>query len=405
MTRYPLRMIFSRRPEILKRHFEHAGVTPAGIRIMASKAKSVVIRADALPAAAANIIKQQLLSLGGDAAVHRDVIRGGPENSTVFLIGDERRLRSLAERLRGQPFGLEELGQEVISQIDLHLSPPLSVGLAGASIDLSNGPVIMGILNVTPDSFSDGGRFIDPSQGLDRALEMVEEGAGIIDIGGESSRPGASELKVEEELARVMPLLKRLQGTLPVPVSIDTRKAAVADAAVEAGASIINDISGLTHDEAMTGTVVRHGTAVVVMHMLGTPETMQDTPSYSDPVSEIISWLEGRTTDLIDAGIEREKIIIDPGLGFGKRLQDNLEILEQAGDFHSLGFPVLTGHSRKSFIGTITGKEPADRLAGGLAAVGACLEAGIQILRVHDIGATVDFVKTWKAINRKDNDS
>lgn len=398
-------MIFSRGPETLKRHFDRAGVTPAGIRIMASKTKNLVIRADGLSAAAANIIKQQLLSLGGDAAVHRDVIQGGPEASTVFLMGNERRLRALAERLRGQPFGLEELGKEVNNQLDLHSSPPLSIRLRDTSIDLSNGVLIMGILNVTPDSFSDGGRFIEPSEGLDRALEMVEEGAGIIDIGGESSRPGATGLNVKEELSRVMPLLERLQGTLPVPISIDTRKAAVADAAADAGASIINDISGLTHDEAMTDTVIRRGTAVVVMHMLGTPETMQDDPSYSDPVSEIVSWLEERVTVLINAGIEREKIIIDPGLGFGKRLRDNLEILEQAGDFHSLGFPVLMGHSRKSFIGTITGREPADRLAGGLAAVGACLDAGIQILRVHDVGATVDFVKTWKAINRKDDGS
>ncbi len=194
-------------------------------------------------------------------------------------------------------------------------------------------PVIMGILNVTPDSFSDGGRFNDPSRGLDRALEMVEEGAGIIDIGGESSRPGADLLDEKEELSRVMPLLEKLQGMLPVPISIDTRKASVAVAATGAGASIINDISGLTHDKAMTETAIRHGNAIVVMHMLGTPETMQDAPSYSDPVNEIISWLEKRTSALIGSGIEREKIIIDPGLGFGKRLQDNLEILEQAGDF------------------------------------------------------------------------
>jgi dihydropteroate synthase len=261
----------------------------------------------------------------------------------------------------------------------------------------------MGILNVTPDSFSDGGLYIDPSRACERALEMVEEGASVIDIGGESTRPGVQELGYEDELARVKPLLEKLAGTLPVPFSIDTRKAAIARIALDAGASIINDISGTRHDPDMVPTAIQYGAAVIVMHMQGTPQTMQRAPHYDDTVSEIITWLDSRTRELTAAGIDEEKIIIDPGIGFGKRLNDNLRIIHEIGDFHSLGFPVLIGYSRKSFIGTLTEQQPGGRLWGGFAALGKSLEGGVHMVRVHDVKETADFIKVWRSIERKEN--
>jgi len=234
---------------------------------------------------------------------------------------------------------------------------------------------------------------------------MIEHGAGIIDIGGESSRPGSRGLEMEEELSRVVPILEGLSGKTDVPISIDTRKAGVAEAAIGLGACIINDISGFAHDPGITETAVRSGAALVVMHMQGTPETMQDDPYYDDAVSEIIDWLAGRTGDLISAGIPKNKIIIDPGIGFGKRLIDNLAIFRGMGDFRGLGFPLLVGYSRKSFIGMLTGREPGDRLWGGFAALGMCLNGGAQILRVHDVRETMDYIKVWRAIATKGNGS
>ncbi len=400
--RYSLRLISSRSRQTVEEHLRRAGVDPEGVAIMADKAEGLVIRVDGVPAAAANIVKQQLLSIGGDAAVHRDVITGRPPTSTLYIFTDKRRIPMLAERLSYQPFGLAELSEEIANLVKAAEHPPRSVALPGGRIiDLSEGPIVMGIINATPDSFSDGGEHLEPSRAIERAFEMIEEGAGIIDIGGESSRPGSTGPDAEEELSRVAPILEGLAGKTDVPISIDTRRARVAREAVGLGASIINDISGLTHDPEMTATAVESGAAVVVMHMQGTPETMQEDPHYDDAVSEIIEWLAGRTGELISSGLPRDKIIIDPGIGFGKRLIDNLAIFRELGDFRGLGFPILVGHSRKSFIGALTGRDTGGRLWGGLAALGMCLEGGAQILRVHDVRETIDYVKVWKAIAAK----
>ena len=404
--RYSLRFISSRSPSTIEEHLERAGVDPKGISIMMDKAESLVMRVDGVSAAAANIIKQQLLSIGGDAAVHRDVITGQPPSSTLYIFTDKRNVPTLSKRLSHQPFGLAELGGKITDLLSTLEHPPLSIPLPdGGAIDLSNGPVVMGIINATPDSFSDGGEFLEPERAIDRAFEMIEQGAGIIDIGGESSRPGSRELDADEEISRVAPIIEGLRGKTDVPISIDTRKAPVAEAAIELGASIINDISGLAHDPRMAETAARSGTAVVVMHMQGTPETMQDDPYYEDAVSEIIQWLAARTDDLVSAGVSRDKIIIDPGIGFGKRLIDNLAIFREMGDFRGLGLPLMVGYSRKSFIGMLTGRDPADRLWGGFAALGMCLDGGAHIVRVHDVGETVDYIKVWRAITAKGNDS
>jgi len=398
MMRYPLRLISSRGRGSLARALAGAGVDPYGIAIIEKKADTVVLRVDRVAAPVANIIKQQLLSIGGDAAVHRDVITGGPTQSSVYIIADRNRLAQLPAKLARQPFGLTELGAGIQRLTDIMEHPPRRVPLPAGEIDCAAGPVVMGVLNVTPDSFSDGGAFLDPGAAYEHAVAMVEEGAGVIDVGGESTRPGAAEVSAETELARIAPVLRKLSGRITAPLSIDTRRAAVARAAMDAGAAIVNDVSALRHDPAMAETVRDTKAAVVVMHMQGTPETMQVNPHYDDVTSEIIAWLEQRTEDLVRAGIDREKIIVDPGLGFGKRLEDNVRILNEIGDFGSLGYPVMTGYSRKSFIGTITGRGTAERIPGGLAALAKCLAGGVAFVRVHDVKETADFIKIWRAI-------
>lgn len=398
--RYPLRLIASRPAGALARALAEAGVDPHGIAIIEKKAETVVLRVDLVAAPVANIIKQQLLSLGGDAAVHREVITGGPPQSSVYIIADRSRLARLPAKLARQPFGLAELGSRIERLLAAAERSPRAVPLPRGSLDLSAGPVVMGVLNVTPDSFSDGGAWLDPGAAHERALAMVEEGAGIIDIGGESTRPGAAAVSAQAELERVMPVLRRLGGAVSVPISIDTRRASVARAAVDAGASIVNDVSGLGGDAAMIDAVREARAAVVIMHMRGTPETMQNDPRYGDVTGEIITWLDERAAELERLGIDREKIIVDPGVGFGKRLDDNLRILNEIGDFQGLALPVMVGFSRKSFIGGVTGRGTEQRLAGGLAALAKCLAGGVRIVRVHDVRETTDFIKVWRAIER-----
>jgi len=400
--RYSLRLISGRSGDALRRSLAAAGVDPYGVEAIGAKADPVVVRVDGVSAAAANIVKQQLLSLGADAAVHRDVITGAPERSTVFIVADRARLARLPERFARQPFGLAELAGAIVELVATADEPPAALSLPNGSLDLSNGPVIMGILNVTPDSFSDGGRYLDPGAAVERASRMIEEGAGIIDIGGESTRPGSAPVSAAAELDRVRPVIARLGRTAPVPLSIDTRHALVAEAALGEGASIVNDVSGLRHDPSMSETARRSGAAVVIMHMLGTPETMQEKPQYDDVTSEIIAWMAERTSAALAAGIPRDKIVVDPGLGFGKRLEDNLALLREIGDFRGLGFPVMVGYSRKSFVGKLTGRGEADRLAGGLAALARAASGGVSIVRTHDVRETADFLKVWKAVDGKD---
>jgi dihydropteroate synthase len=397
--KYNLRLLPSGDTAILRKHLIASGVDVEGIEIISQKTQNWVIRIDNVSPPAANIIKQQLLSLGQEAAVHRDVITGKPDLSTVYIISDQRKLFTLENKLASQPFGLEKLGKEISNLARTYMNVPRQIQLRDHIIDFTKGPLLSGILNITPDSFSDGGLYIDPGRACEKAFEMVEEGASIIDIGGESSRPGSKSLSLEEEIRRVKPVLKILSGKLPVPISIDTRKSEVARMAADNGVEIINDISGLTHDPKMLDVAVETGAAVIIMHMLGTPETMQNDPYYTDPVSEIIKWLENKIKEITERGISKDKIIIDPGVGFGKRLEDNLDIIRELLSFKGLGFPVLIGYSRKSFIGLLTGHDTDKRIYGGFAALSRSLQQGVNIVRVHDVKETNDFIKVWNAIN------
>jgi dihydropteroate synthase len=250
----------------------------------------------------------------------------------------------------------------------------------------------MGVVNVTPDSFSDGGAFLDPGSAVEQALKLAEEGAAILDIGGESTRPGADEVPAETELARVLPVIKGLAGRTAAALSIDTRKPEVARAAIAAGASIWNDVSALTWSGESLRTAAELGCRVVLMHARGDPKTMQDHPSYSDVVAEVLAYLAGRIAACAAAGISQARLIADPGIGFGKTADHNLALLAAAARFQELGVPVLIGGSRKRFIQALTGEGAANplsgRLGGSLAAALAAAARGASILRVHDVAAT-----------------
>ncbi len=252
-------------------------------------------------------------------------------------------------------------------------------------LDLSARTHVMGILNVTPDSFSDGGEYFEPDRAIARGLELARQGADIIDVGAESTRPGAEPISAEQELERLLPVIRGLASQVTVPISVDTYKAAVAEAALQTGAHMINDISGLRFDPAMATVVAKYQAPVVVMHIKGQPKNMQQDPHYDDLIGEISEYLSESIAIALAAGIGRDRIIIDPGIGFGKRLMDNYEILRRLREFSRLGCPILVGPSRKSFIGKVLNVPPDQRLEGTIAAVVIAIQNGAHIVRVHDV--------------------
>ena len=262
-------------------------------------------------------------------------------------------------------------------------------------------PMVMGVLNVTPDSFSDGGRYLEPGAAVKHALEMVEEGADFIDVGAESSRPGAESVSEAEELRRLIPVVREVCRQVSIPVSVDTTKAAVAKAAIEAGAAMVNDISACQADPAMEGVVREAGAGLVLMHMQGTPPTMQQAPRYGSVVEEIRDFLRARMQAAVQAGIAADQILLDPGIGFGKNLEHNMTVLARLDALQPLGRPILVGVSRKAFIGEVLGRRTDDRLMGTAAAVAAAVLRGAAVVRVHDVKAMQDVVRMIHAIQTR----
>ena len=260
-------------------------------------------------------------------------------------------------------------------------------------------PAVMGVLNVTPDSFSDGGRFVDPSAAIAHARRLVDEGAAIVDVGGESTRPGAPSVALDEELARILPVLEGLDG---VPISIDTSKAEVARRAVELGAELVNDVTALRADPGMAEVVADTGVYVCLMHMQGEPRTMQVAPHYDDVVSDVLAFLEERVAFAVESGISEERICVDPGIGFGKTPDQNLELLRRLDEICALGRPVVVGVSRKSTLGKILGDADATQgsLAGSLGAAVAAYERGAWMIRAHDVRETVEALAVAAAVER-----
>lgn len=277
--------------------------------------------------------------------------------------------------------------------------PSFEISLPGdAALDTAPRALVMGVVNVTPDSFSDGGEFIRPDLAVEQARRLVGAGADIVDIGGESTRPGSAPVPDDVEKRRVLPVIRELASECRVPISIDTQKSEVAEAALDAGAAMVNDVSALRTDPRLGELIAERGVPACIMHMQGTPRTMQKNPEYREVVSDIKGWLSERIEYAVSLGIGRENIVIDPGFGFGKTVGHNLELLRRLHEFHSLGCPLLIGTSRKSTIGHVLGVAVEERLYGTLGTVACAVLAGCHIVRVHDVHETMDVVKMVEAV-------
>ena len=407
-----MRILQADNQEALTRFMQEIKVDPYGIKIMVPKGMAFLVKMNALSNISANILKQEMLSLGADAAIAKDALTGKVKKTDCLLMGNLAQLLRLNEKLKKQPFGLNRLAQELSLALANYQNDKFTIKLGIYSLTFSRRPYIMGIVNLTPDSFSgDGlyrlsavpclpaGRSCQLSATIDFIEKMVRDGADIIDIGGESSRPGRKPVSIAEELSRTIPIIKKAANKIKVPISIDTYKPEVAQQALDNGAVMINDISGLRNPK-MRKVVARYKAAVVIMHMKGNPCTMQKNPVYGSLVDEIIVYLDTSIKLALEAGIAKDKIMIDPGIGFGKTVGHNLEIIKRLKEFKILGFPILVGPSRKSFIGKILNLEPKERIFGTVPACVLAIGNGANMVRVHDVKEVKQAITIEEAINK-----
>lgn len=333
----------------------------------------------------AAILREEMQSLGGEVLLAVKPVYSSGASERVFLSGTDQQLRSLCQRLAQHPSPLQKLPLTIEELPDLSSRLSARWNIGTKILELAHRPHVMGILNITPDSFSDGALFYDTGRAVERALEMEAEGADSIDIGGESTRPYATPLSEREELKRVLPVLKKLEGQLTIPVSIDTYKSSVAREAIYCGAEIVNDISGFSFDDRMAEVVASAKAGVILAHTRGTPADMQDNTDYPSLVSEIIIFLRQAISLAQGSGIDAQNIVIDPGIGFGKSTGGNLEILRRLQEFTVLGRPILVGTSRKSFIGKILHRDVGERISGTAATNALAIANGASLIRVHDV--------------------
>jgi dihydropteroate synthase len=400
-------------------------VSPGGQEIMQSKGVFRLIRVSGLDVRAANILKQEMLSRGGEAATSREVYEMGGKEADCLLMGTASQFERVLPKLREQPFGLRALAASLETALRNREQPPA----APPGLELSGAPLIMGIVNLTPDSFSDGGVFATAaasgaaaggSGGAARgaagaaagaafapdfdaaeaaSAAMFEQGAALVDVGGESTRPGAESVPLAEELRRVMPLVERLGRRYPGRISIDTCKAEVAAKALSAGAYMVNDVTALRGDAEMVAVLRDAACPVILMHMLGEPRTMQVAPSYRDVVYEVYSFLLERLNWAVDQGLREEDLLVDPGIGFGKTAEHNLELLRNVAAFRSLGRPIVVGASRKRFLGRVLDlPSEKDRDRATVATTALLAGQGAHIIRVHDVGPNAEAVKVARAV-------
>ncbi|MDA8337567.1 MAG: dihydropteroate synthase [Peptococcaceae bacterium] len=370
------------------------GATAAGVRIMAPKAVHRLVRLSGVNPRQANIIKQEMLAQGGDAALHRGVLDASVEHSDILLMATRRQYELFCAKLKMQPFGLPVLAGRIRDVLDnMEEAGPWRLSCRGRELVLGGRTLVMGILNVTPDSFSDGGRFADPGRALEHALAMVEDGADLIDLGGESTRPGHQPVDAAEEIRRVIPVLARLVEKVPVPVSVDTSKAAVAREALEAGAHIINDQWALIRDGEMAAVAAAYNVPVVLMHNRSGTE-------YRDLMGDIVDFFRVSMTAGVAAGVNPDQMVLDPGFGFGKTPAQNLAVLRRLKDLACLGRPVLVGTSRKSMIGKTLDLPPDQRVEGTAATVALAIAAGAAVVRVHDVRQMVRVARMTDAVVR-----
>ena len=372
------------------------GVDLPGIGAMLPKMENINLLLEGIECKIANILKQEMLSIGGDVAVARESVSCSIDRTDAIIIGTLKQVRRLADKIAPQPFTLRDISEDIRKILDNITRETFVLRTPKREIVVGERTLVMGILNMTPDSFSDGGMFGSIEEAVKYALKMEENGADIIDIGGESSRPGSEPVSAGDELDRVIPLIKKLKGLLSIPISIDTTKADVARRAIESGAEMVNDISAMRFDAKMPEVIADCRVPVVLMHMRGKPKTMQEGDlAYSSLMGEITGFLKESMENAQSSGVDVENIIVDPGIGFGKSTADNIAILKHLKELKTLGRPVMVGTSRKRFIGEITGEDPVEnRIEGTAASVAASIMNGADIVRVHD----VEFMKKLSGI-------
>jgi dihydropteroate synthase len=396
----------------IEEEMQKIGASPPGIKIMAPKACFRAVKLENLNFAAANIVKQEMLARGGEVVTSRDVYSTKESTSDVLVLGTLRHFEDLIRKLRLQPFkSLVAMASEMQQALARYARDdvlPMEIGKR--SFEWGSRTYIMGVVNVTPDSFSGDGLGQDVDKALDQAQRMVEEGADIIDVGGESTRPGSKPISAEEELRRVIPVVEGLVQRTDVPVSIDTYKSEVASESVKAGASLINDVWGLRMDPRVGEVAAEHKVPLVLMHNRSRPKDAVQTErlggrylgvDYEDLMADILRELRESIDLALEAGVERERIIVDPGLGFGKTVEQNLQVIANLAELRVLGRPILLGPSRKSFVGYTLDLPPEERVEGTAAAVAVGIAEGADIVRVHDVKEMTRVARTTDAIVRR----
>ena len=392
----PIRCIEIKNRRQAEQELTSIGCDHWGIKHMAGKAVFRVLKLKNIIPTQANIIKQEMLSRGGEAAVTRGTVNYSVEQTDMLLMATERQYKQLCQKLKLQPFKLKALAESIEQTIAaLQSHPAYQINCRGLNIEMRRRTLVMGILNVTPDSFSDGGKFDNSDQALQHARQMVADGADIIDIGGESTRPGHKIISTEEEINRVIPVIEKLAAELTVPLSVDTSKAQVAKRALQAGAHIINDVWAGQADAGMFQVVADFQAPLILMHN-------QRGNQYSDLLADIIEYLGQAAETAIATGVAPQKIIIDPGIGFGKNLEQNIEVMKRLGELQGLGYPVLLGTSRKSMIGNTLNLPVDQRVEGTAATVTYGITKGVDIVRVHDVKEMVRVCRMTDAIVRDD---
>jgi len=379
------RILTATHPAAVVDAMRRGGSAPAEIERWRSAADVLALAMENVRQEAAKALEKGMAASGG-AAVPQPAAAKATDEVGVLLIGSRQVFEALFQRLAEERPPLPAIGQVIRESLEAYGRRRFEIRMGPRRLTVGPKPAIMGVVNVTPDSFSDGGRFLNPQAAVEHAERLAEEGADIIDVGGESTRPGSRPVGEEEELGRVLPVVEALARRGPMPISIDTRHARVAREAMAAGACLVNDVTALQGDPQMAPTVSETGAGVVLMHMQGEPKTMQNHPVYDNLMADVCRFLRRGMHLAQEAGVPEDGVIIDPGFGFGKTLEHNLQILARLGQLQTLGRPILVGLSRKQFIGRLTGVEtPADRRLGTLAACVLAVAAGALLVRVHDV--------------------
>ncbi len=389
-------------PQELAQAVMRIGADPRSIPFFDSKKEIISLFISDVDTRAANVIKQEMLSRSGDVIVHKNSIDRQIDKTDIILLGTKKQYGLLSAKLEQMPYwGLDMVKAQLDDFLSSFSRQQWTVPLPGREhLALGNKTIIMGIMNLTADSFYPASRIDSDKELRDRAIEMANKGAVILDIGAESTRPGAERVSLDQELERIIPAVRLLRESLPNTIlSVDTYKSEVAREAVLEGAHIINDISGMTYDSAMTEVIASSGAAIIINHVKGTPADMQDNPVYEDILGELTDHFRERIDFSFRSGIAPNRIILDPGIGFGKRMSDNLLILKHLTALRGLGFPLMIGHSRKSFLGKINQQSDSDdRLEGTLAISALCAFQNVQIIRVHDIEKNMRVINTINAV-------